>query len=200
MRTPGGQRLDVSVAKPGGVADSAMHTNFCRGAAACTLETIFDQSPQGNHLGIEQGMAFLGPPAHDPRAAIDRGVVFNDSRSEARLGGEKVYAAYFEGPEAAPSRTGWVGQGYSNRTATGTAVGEEPQTVYAVLSGRTFNGGCCFDCERCADSRYCFLFPQYSVLIVRRCQSCRRQWREDRPTHQSRLGQWFDGSHLFWLW
>ena len=38
-----------------------------------------------------------------------------------------------------------VWQGYSNRTAAGTAVGDEPQTIYAVLSGRTFNGGCCFD-------------------------------------------------------
>ena len=34
---------------------------------------------------------------------------------------------------------------YSNRTARGTAVGDEPQSIYAVLGGRHFNGGCCFD-------------------------------------------------------
>ena len=28
-------------------------------------------------------------------------------------------------------RASFVGQGYSNRTARGTAVGDEPQTVYA---------------------------------------------------------------------
>lgn len=38
-----------------------------------------------------------------------------------------------------------VGQGYSNRTAAGTARGDDPQSMYAVLAGKHFNGGCCFD-------------------------------------------------------
>ena len=146
VRTPGNQTLDIAVKKVGGHADSAAHTNFCRGGpGVCTVEKIFDQSPQGNHLGIEQGLPFLGPPHTHPRAAVDRGVTFDDSRSEAVLGGDLVYAAYFEGAAAAKGKEGWVGQGYSNRTASGTAVGDEPQTVYAVLDGRVFNGGCCFD-------------------------------------------------------
>eukprot|EP01052_Picozoa_sp_SAG31_P033185 SAG31_NODE_3718_length_3951_cov_2.903686_5_plen_57_part_00 len=37
-----------------------------------------------------------------------------------------------------------MGQGYSNRTAVGTAVGDEPETLYAVFGGRYFNDMCCF--------------------------------------------------------
>ena len=44
------------------------------------------------------------------------------------------------------SETLYVGQGYSNRTAKGTAVGDEPQTSYALFSGKHYNDGCCFDC------------------------------------------------------
>ena len=28
---------------------------------------------------------------------------------------------------------------------TGIAVGNEPESIYAVMSGKNFNGGCCFD-------------------------------------------------------
>ena len=69
----------------------------------------------------------------------------NELRSQATLDGQKIYAAYFTGAESAPKSKQYVGQGYSNRTATGTAVGDAPQSIYAVLSGKTFNGGCCFD-------------------------------------------------------
>ena len=34
---------------------------------------------------------------------------------------------------------------YSNRTAKGTAVADEPQSQYAVFAGRHYNDGCCFD-------------------------------------------------------
>ena len=85
------------------------------------------------------------PYLSGPRAAHDRGVDFNDtSHSQALLAGQPVYAAHFLGAGSTKD-TSFVGQGYSNRTAAGTAVGEEPETIYAVLSGRTFNGGCCFD-------------------------------------------------------
>ena len=141
VRTPDNASADVGVLVPGGTADSAAHDAFC-GNATCTVERIYDQSPLGNHLGIEHGPSFLD----GPRAAQDRGVNFADhNRSQAALGGRKVYAAYFTGAGTAPHSKDYVGQGYSNRTAAGTAVGDEPQTVYAVLSGQTFNGGCCFD-------------------------------------------------------
>jgi hypothetical protein len=61
------------------------------------------------------------------------------------LGKDALYAAYFAGAGGVTKGEKFVGQGYSNRTAVGTAVGDEAQSVYAVLSGRVFNGGCCFD-------------------------------------------------------
>ena len=141
VRTPGGARADISVLRAGGTANASAHAEFCSDSATCTVEAIYDQSPLGNHLGIEQGMPYLS----GPRAAHDRGVDFNDTeRSQARLGGQQVFAAHFLGG-GPKKRKSFVGQGYSNRTAAGTAVGEEPETIYAVLSGRTFNGGCCFD-------------------------------------------------------
>eukprot|EP01043_Picozoa_sp_COSAG02_P035633 COSAG02_NODE_2563_length_8525_cov_90.068835_9_plen_203_part_00 len=128
---------DIGVLGPGGRADSAAHDAFCSApGAACIVERIYDQSPWGNHLGVEHGPPYL----KGPRGAQDRPVNFTDSRSAATLGGQKIYAAYFAGGD---QRT--YGQGYSNRTARGTAVGEEPQSIYAVLSGKTFNGHCCFD-------------------------------------------------------
>ena len=145
QRTPaaGNARKDIAVRGAGGKADAAAHTAFCRDAT-CTVERIYDQSPRGNHLGIEQGLPFL---KGQPRGAHDRAVSFEDPRPKAMLGGQAIYAAYFEGVgnESEKHSKQWVGQGYSNRTAVGTAVGDEPQSMYAVLSGRTFNGGCCFE-------------------------------------------------------
>ena len=144
QRTPNNATKDIAVRGAGGKADSAAHTAFCRGTT-CTVQRIYDQSPRGNHLGIEQGLPFL---KGQPRGAHDRAVEFSDPRSKAVLGGQEIYAAYFEGvgDESKRKSKDFVGQGYSNRTAVGTAVGDEPQSMYAVLSGRTFNGGCCFEC------------------------------------------------------
>ena len=51
-----------------------------------------------------------------------------------------MYAARFDGN--GKDGTLFQGFGYSNRTARGTAVGEEPQTSYAVFSGQHYNKGC----------------------------------------------------------
>ena len=37
------------------------------------------------------------------------------------------------------------GFGYHVDNTTGVAVGNDPETIYAVMSGKNFNGGCCFD-------------------------------------------------------
>ena len=131
---------DVGVSSAGGRADSAVHNAFCKDAV-CTVERIYDQSPQGNHLAVERGPSFLS----GPRGEQDRAVGFTDSRSRVMLGKDLLYAAYFAGAGGVAKGEKFVGQGYSNRTAVGTAVGDEAQTVYAVLSGKVFNGGCCFD-------------------------------------------------------
>jgi hypothetical protein len=106
------------------------------------VQCIFDQSPMQNHLGIEHGAKNLKPP----RNIQDLGVNFTHLESRAVVGGKPVYAAYFEGDKnfTKPPKP-FSGQGYSNRTARGTARGDEPQSIYAVLGGQHMIGGCCFD-------------------------------------------------------
>ena len=126
---------DIYPISPGGIVDTAAQEAFC-GHGPCVVQRIFDQSEFGNHLGIEHGASYL----HPPRNAEDIGVDLADNRSKATLRGKPVHSAYFDnGPDLLPQH------GYSNRTATGTATGDAPQSIYTVLSGKVFNGGCCFD-------------------------------------------------------
>ena len=122
----------------------------------------------GNHLGIEHGAPNLGPP----RNMQDIGVNFTDPASKASVGGSPVYAARFVGdPSKSYKRPGpnhFNGQGYSNRTARGTAVADEPQSQYAVFAGRHYNDGCCFDCTHPQTHARCAL-PSPAVLTMQRC-------------------------------
>lgn len=90
----------------------------------CVIERIYDQSPQGNHLGI-------APPGGAHRATDNP---TNATKDRLTVGGRVVYSAYFEG-----------GMGYRNDTTSGIAVNDEPETIYMVTSGTHYNGGCCFD-------------------------------------------------------
>ena len=146
LKKPANTSQDIGVISAGGVADARAHESFC-GHSLCIVQRIYDQSPRQNHLGIEHGAANLAAPRNEQ----DHGVNFSDPRARAFLGlggaTHPVYAAFFAGsPGLDPNsdRT-FVGQGYSNRTARGTAVGDEPQSMYAVLGGKHFNSGCCFD-------------------------------------------------------
>eukprot|EP01083_Nonionella_stella_P291866 992933_1 len=58
----------------------------------------------------------------------------NASRQPLTIGGNKVYAAYFE-----------AGMGYRIDNTHGVAVNNDPETIYMVTSGKHYNGGCCFD-------------------------------------------------------
>ena len=39
------------------------------------------------------------------------------------------------------------GCGYHVDKTQGVAVGNEPESIYAVMSGTNYNGRCCFDCK-----------------------------------------------------
>jgi len=115
--------MDISVLSPGGYADSASQDAFC-GTSACVIWRIYDQSPKMNHLDI-------APPGGAHRAE-DSPV--NATREKLMVNGHPVYAAFFEG-----------GMGYRIDKGNGTAQGNEPETMYAVMNGKHYNGGCCFD-------------------------------------------------------
>eukprot|EP01084_Bolivina_argentea_P020418 37967_1 len=122
-RTSDNAIRDISVVSTGGAADAASQDTFCQ-KTQCVIEIIYDQSSQKNHLNTAPG----GGNVHTPDKPV------NATRQPLTVGGNKAYAAYFEG-----------GMGYRNDKTTGIAVKNDPETIYMVTSGKHFNSGCCFD-------------------------------------------------------
>ena len=119
--------LDIGVLDPGGLADSAAQDDFCAGAS-CTISIIYDQSPQYNDLTLTNG-GWIGDRAQEADAF---GV-------QITVAGHPVYGIHI------PQADGSTGVGYRNNEATGTAEGDEPESMYMVVNGRYYNGECCFD-------------------------------------------------------
>ena len=60
----------------------------------------------------------------------------NASQHPIQVGnGVGVYGMYFD-----------PGYGYHVDNTKGIAKGNEPESIYAVMSGTHYNGGCCFEC------------------------------------------------------
>ncbi|CAH0045979.1 unnamed protein product [Clonostachys solani] len=119
--------LDVSPLAAGGVADADAQDNFCA-STTCLITVIYDQSGVGNHLTQAPPGYFHGPDVdgYDNLASAIGAPV--------SLNGRRAYGAF-----VAP------GTGYRNNNAVETAIGDEPQGMYAVLDGTHYNDACCFD-------------------------------------------------------
>jgi len=114
-RISDGKSTNVGVLKAGGFANIKTHETFCA-KLDCVISNVFDQSPQGNHLG-------------------QRHKLVNASRHKIIVGGGiSVYGMWFD-----------PGYGYHVDDTTGIAKGTEPESIYAVMSGNHFNDRCCFD-------------------------------------------------------
>ena len=114
-RASDGKSANISVLTAGGFADKAAHDAFCPNLD-CVISNIFDQSPQGNHLG--QRHKLVNASQH-PISVV---------------GGVQVYGMWFD-----------PGFGYHQDQTTGIAIKNEPESIYAVMSGTHYNGACCFD-------------------------------------------------------
>ncbi|CAH0042839.1 unnamed protein product, partial [Clonostachys rhizophaga] len=119
--------LDISPLFAGGVASAGAQDNFCAGTT-CLITIVYDQSGTGNHLT-------QAPPGYFPGPDVDG----YDNLASAigapvTLNGQKAYGVF-----VAP------GTGYRNNNAVETAIGDEPQGMYAVLDGTHYNDACCFD-------------------------------------------------------
>lgn len=170
----GSATKDIHPKQAGGIADAAAHIAFCGTSDACNVQRetrcrpsctraskhlllltpapprragIYDQSIWQNHLSLE-GPAQRGHNINPLRNIQDLPVNFTDPRSKTTLHGEVVFAAFFAGAPAGFDGKPFIGQGYSNRSARGTAQGDESETLYAVMGnpkepipGR---GNCCF--------------------------------------------------------
>lgn len=185
--------MDVGVVAAGGAADAAAQERFC-GAALCVVQRIYDQSPLGNHLGPEHGASYLPPP----RNSKDVGVNMTTA-SRVTLGGAPVYSAVFDShcKTTHGSCDGLVA-GYSNRTAAGTPVDEEPQTVYALYDGRHFNTGCCFEFGNAEKTAVSYRTESNSARRTRPVSSSSRP-HETQHSTQTDAGWRFNGGGILWL-
>jgi hypothetical protein len=116
-----GQARDVGAVN--GYADAQTQTEFC-GGDGCVIKIIYDQSPMGNDLTE----APPGSAKPTPAEPVDA------SALKVKIDGREVYAMLFR-----------PGQGYRKLIGNGTAVGDEPQTIYMVSSQHDLINGCCFD-------------------------------------------------------
>lgn len=122
-----GATRDIAPTAAGGVANAGSQDDFCSGTT-CLISIIYDQSGRGNHLTQAPGGAFTGPDVggkDNLASAIGAPVTLN---------GAKAYGVFVS-----------PGTGYRNNKASGTAVGDQSEGMYAVLDGTHYNDGCCFD-------------------------------------------------------
>jgi len=107
---------NIGVLTAGGFANITTHDDFCGPEGDCVISNVFDQSPQGNHLR-------------------QRHKLVNASRHKILVGDNvPVYGMWFD-----------PGYGYHVDNTTGIATGNDPESIYAVMSGTHYNGECCFD-------------------------------------------------------
>jgi len=118
----GGTTTDIGFLADG-FADGSAQDSAC-GADPCTISIIYDQSGLGNHL--------IRAPAGGQKTTADYEA--NSKALPIAIGDHNVY-----GVHVVP------GIGYRNNAATGTATGDNPETIYMIASRDFFNGGCCFD-------------------------------------------------------
>ena len=120
VERPDGATLDIGTV--GGYGDAAAQDAFCSGG--CVIKIIYDQSPMGNDL-TEAPPGSAKPTPGNPVNAAALPVVIN---------GRSAYGILIR-----------PGMGYRNVVPNGTAVGDEPQTMYMVSSQHDLINGCCFD-------------------------------------------------------
>ena len=78
----------------------------------CVVSNIFDQTENGNHLG-------------------QRHKLVNASQHPILINGVEVYGLWFD-----------PGYGYHVDVTKNVAKDNEPESIYAVMSGTHYNGGC----------------------------------------------------------
>lgn len=114
---PDNSTADIGVLEAGGFADIAAHEKFCA-AGDCVIKTIYDQSPQRNHL--VQRISCVATQGCETHKMV------NASKHKIAVrGGLNVYGMWFD-----------PGYGYHVDNTTGVPKGNDPESIYAVMSGK----------------------------------------------------------------
>ena len=130
VRNSSGSTKDIPVLTPGGVANSSVQDSFCSGTT-CTISVIYDQSPNGNHLTKSPPGGWL----------TNGGLEANATAAKITLDTHTIYGVYTT--SNFDDNAGAVG--YRNNTTKGVATGDQPESIYMVVSGTHYNQWCCFD-------------------------------------------------------
>jgi non-reducing end alpha-L-arabinofuranosidase len=132
LRQSDGKTLDISVVQSsvsdaGGYADAAAQDAFCANTY-CWIAAIYDQSGKHNDLTQPPRGGFSGPAmgGFDNLPIADMASI--------TIMGHKVYGVFIE-----------PGMGLRQNDAKGTAVDDQAEGQYWVISGQHYNSGCCFD-------------------------------------------------------
>lgn len=132
MRQSDNKTKDIYVVKAsatdaGGYADAAAQDEFCKDTY-CWITVLYDQSGKGNHLYQAPRGGFSGPAmgGYNNVPVADWAPV--------NVMGHKVYGIFI-----AP------GMGLRFNDPVGTAVDDQAEGQYWVISGHHYNSGCCFD-------------------------------------------------------
>eukprot|EP00039_Didymoeca_costata_P020383 m.341067 g.341067 ORF g.341067 m.341067 type:complete len:351 (+) comp19778_c0_seq1:22-1074(+) len=120
-----GHCLDVNALAAGGFANVSEQDIFCS-AGDCLIWKLYDQSPMGNHL--TQRISCV------PHQGCTYHQLVNASKHRIGVTGTELYGMWFD-----------EGHGYNIDVTNGVAKGNEPESLYAVMSGTHYNGACCFD-------------------------------------------------------
>ena len=125
---------NISALRPGGFANAREHEELCPAVGDCFISHVMDQSGNGNHLTPRDDRGVPQKPG-TPEVGHKHNPV-DASRHKIHVGEDStpVYAMYFD-----------PGDGYNVRDTRGVAKGDEPETIFAVMTGKRFGNRCCFD-------------------------------------------------------
>ncbi len=116
---------DILTLGPGGYADASTQDTFCANTK-CTIPIIYDQSPQGNDLGVSPPATWLS----------NGGTAASAAAAKTMVGGHPVYGI---------SVTGGGTTAYRINSTKGVAKGNQAEAMYMVVDGTRYSNSCCFD-------------------------------------------------------
>jgi hypothetical protein len=121
-----GKVANVSALKPGGFADIKGHEVVCPAEGDCIIQYVFDQAGNANHLHVRDDRDIGGVEHFGVDASKHKIYAGNDHTP--------VYGMYFD-----------PGHGYIANKTKNVVTGNDPETIYAVMTGMRWGGTCCFD-------------------------------------------------------